>query len=91
MAFGRVIVGSLSAGATGEPLDPHALLGDLPCWVTRDGGESRLRPCAEVVLSESAIGALADLGVTVLVPVRDTDEARFRGIQTVAGGAVRVG
>lgn len=56
----------------------------LPLHVYQEEGESKLKPCAEVLLTEEAALQLLDRGFIPLVSVKGTDEVRVLGFQSVA-------
>jgi type VI secretion system protein ImpC len=57
---------------------------DLPLHVYREGGESRIKPCAEVLLDEKAMAATLDKGLMPLLSVRDRDVVRVARFQSLA-------
>jgi type VI secretion system ImpC/EvpB family protein/type VI secretion system ImpB/VipA family protein len=63
--------------------DPGQLAG-LPAYVTGDGDESHVQPCAELWLNERALGAILDRGIMPLVSVKDTDVVRLVRLQSIA-------
>jgi len=63
--------------------DPGHLAG-LPAYISGDGDESRLQPCAEVYLSERAVEAILARGIMPLVSVKDEDVARLIRLQSIA-------
>jgi len=88
LAFGRVLGGALAIDGPDAGLDEYATLAGLHVFVRPDG---TVLPCAEVLMSEATIAAVASQGVIPLASFRDQDVARFYGIGTVAGTALRVG
>jgi type VI secretion system protein ImpC len=56
----------------------------LPAHVYLEDGESRLKPCAEAVLSERAAERILGAGVMPLLSVRDRDKARLGRFQSLA-------
>lgn len=57
---------------------------DLPAYVYDDGDERRLKPCAEVLLSERAGTAILENGIMPLLSYRDRNAARLLRFQSVA-------
>jgi type VI secretion system protein ImpC len=57
---------------------------DLPAHSYREDGESRLQPCAELVLSEAAIAALLGRGLMPLASARDRNAVRLARFQSLA-------
>jgi type VI secretion system protein ImpC len=91
LAFGRVLVRGFAADGWGfEPL-AYGRLERLPLHAGRVDGEERVLPCAEVVMSDATIRAVAEQGLVPLASVRDRDEARFVFVGTVAGSSLPIG
>ena len=64
----------------GDHLDVH----DLPAYVFDDGGERKLKPCAEVLLSERAGLEMLSRGLMPLLSYRDRNAVRLLRFQSVA-------
>jgi type VI secretion system protein ImpC len=91
LAFGRVLVhGFVTDGWGFEPL-AHGRLEGLPLHADRVGGEERVLPCAEVVMSDATLRAVAEQGVVPLASVRDGDQAQFVYVGTVGGTPIELG
>jgi type VI secretion system protein ImpC len=56
----------------------------LPAYVYDDGDERKLKPCAEVLLSERAGTAILEHGIMPLLSYRDRNAARLLRFQSVA-------
>jgi type VI secretion system protein ImpC len=56
----------------------------LPLHVYRSQGESRVKPCAEVSLTERAAERMMERGVMPLVSYRDSDTVRVARFQSIA-------
>jgi type VI secretion system protein ImpC len=56
----------------------------LPLHVYRENGESQLKPCAEVLLSESSAELLLERGFMPLATMKGTDRARLVRFQSIA-------
>ncbi len=56
----------------------------LPSHVFRKDGETHLKPCAEVLLTEEAASLLMDRGFMPLASVKDTDRVRLVRFQSIA-------
>jgi predicted component of type VI protein secretion system len=56
----------------------------LPAHVYRDGSETELKPCAEVLLTEEAVEMLLDRGFIPLVSYKDSDRVRVARLQSMA-------
>jgi type VI secretion system protein ImpC len=57
----------------------------LPAHVyTTPGGDSELKPCAEVLLTEDAAGILLNSGFMPLATLKGTDRVRLVRFQSVA-------
>jgi type VI secretion system protein ImpC len=59
-------------------------IADLPLHVYQDDGESRIKPCAEVLLGDEAMEAILDKGLMPLLSVRDRDTVRVPRFQSLA-------
>ncbi len=56
----------------------------LPLHSMEVDGESRLTPCAEILLTDKAVEAILDKGVMPLATIRGTDSARLVRFQSLA-------
>jgi type VI secretion system protein ImpC len=65
-------------------------LDGLPLHNYRDGGESQVKPCAELALRERALERLLDAGLLVLVSPRGEDRAVVARWQSLASPLVRL-
>ena len=60
-------------------------VGDLPACIYRDAdGDRRVKPCAEVCLTDRAAQAIQDQGLTALLSVQGQNAVRIRGIAALA-------
>ena len=59
----------------------------FPVHVYRDNGDSEMKPCAELWLTQSQVGQLLDEGFTPLISIRGSDSIRVAGIQSIAPNA----
>jgi type VI secretion system protein ImpC len=57
---------------------------DLPLHVHKEDGESRVKPCAEVLMTEDGAEALLENGVMPLASIRDRDTIRLIRFQSIA-------
>jgi len=55
----------------------------LPLSVYKEGGESQVKPCAEVLLTERAAEAVLERGPMPLLSVRGMDQAILARFQSV--------
>ncbi len=62
----------------------------LPVHVYREDGETCMKPCAEVLLRETALEALMDHGLMVLTSLRDRDSVRLARFQSAAKEATQL-
>jgi type VI secretion system protein ImpC len=58
----------------------------LPVHVYREDGEACMKPCAEVLMRQTALEVLMEGGFMVLVSLRDRDGVRIQRIQSAAKG-----
>lgn len=59
-------------------------ISELPLHVYQDDGESRVKPCAEVLLGDDAMEAILDKGLIPLLSIRDRDTIRVPRFQSLA-------
>lgn len=64
---------------------------DLPLHIYQEDGESSLKPCAEVLLTEESAALLLERGFMPLVSVRGTDRIRLLRFQSVADPPAALG
>jgi type VI secretion system protein ImpC len=57
---------------------------DLPAHVYREGGDSRVKPCAEALLGQRAGEAIMARGLMPLLSIRDRDAVRLARFQSLA-------
>lgn len=62
----------------------------LPLHVNRIDGESRLKPCAEVLLTDDAIEIILNKGIMPIATIMDTDAARLMRFQSLADPPTRL-
>jgi type VI secretion system protein ImpC len=74
--------------ASGWNLNPDDVrqIGELPVHVYADEGETAMKPCAEVLVRETALEALTDSGLMVLASIRERDGVRLVRFQSAAAG-----
>ena len=58
----------------------------LPVHIYREDGEACMKPCAEVLMRETALEALMEHGLMALVSLRDRDGVRLQRFQSAAKG-----
>jgi type VI secretion system protein ImpC len=73
----------LTSGWAMEP-DQHRVRADLPAHAWREGAESKLEPCAEVVLNARSTGAILRLGLMPLVSFADRNAVELARFQSLA-------
>ena len=81
------VVNAVSGGAFDLTANLAHEVEDLPAHVYREGGESHVKPCAEVLLTQRAAEAMQAKGLTPLLSVRDRDMIRIGKLQSVAAPA----
>ena len=69
-----------------SPGDDLELVG-LPAHTTREGGESKLQPCAEVLLTERALTAILERGLMPFMSFPDRDAVKLVRFQSLADPA----
>jgi type VI secretion system protein ImpC len=65
----------------GDALD----ISDLPAHVYKKDGESVIKPCAEVVMTESQATALMERGLMPLLSMKGSDRVHVAGFRSIAG------
>ena len=65
-------------------------IGGLPIHVYRSGDERKATPCAEVVLTERAAGAILERGVMPLLSFKGRDTIRLARFQSLAEPPTRL-
>jgi type VI secretion system protein ImpC len=70
----------------GWDLRPGAIhdIDGLPAHVYREDGESRMKPCAEALLTEKAATLILDMGIMPLLSLKDRDALRLLRFQSLA-------
>jgi len=56
----------------------------LPLHVVKEGGETKIQPCAETILTERAAEAILDQGLMPLVSIKNQDAIRLVRFQSLA-------
>ena len=82
-AFACALVMARELDAEEEASDAGSIAG-LPAFTFDTDEGPRLQPCAEVCLTERAIGAVLARGIMPLVSVKDADEVRLVRLQSIA-------
>ncbi len=90
LALARILVRGYAGDGWEFDASRGAKLTGLPVHVDRADGESTMLPCAEVAMSEATITRVVEEGCIALSWIRDSDEAMFYGVQTLARSALRV-
>jgi type VI secretion system protein ImpC len=57
---------------------------DLPAHFYQEEGETRMKPCAEMLLTEEAVEQLLEMGYMPLVSFRNRDRVRLARFQSIA-------
>jgi type VI secretion system protein ImpC len=63
-------------------------LKDLPLHSFQEEGEWKATPCAEILMSETEVRALMELGLMPLVSFRDSNRVRLAGVRAINGQAL---
>lgn len=56
----------------------------LPLHIYKEDGESKIKPCAEVLFTEQAVDAILDKGIMPLISFKDQDLIRLARFQSIA-------
>ncbi len=62
---------------------PELDLENLPAHIYKKDGETVMKPCAEVVMTESEAEALMERGLIPLLSLRDSDRVRVAGMRSI--------
>src|SRR3972149_3832494 len=84
-AFGCVYLIAQAFSQDGWDLRPGAVqeIENLPLHVYKERGESRIPPCAEVLLTERAAEMILDKGFMPLLSFRNRDTIRLARFQSL--------
>ncbi len=85
-AFACVCLLGEAFGRAGWDMQPGMAreIDGLPLHVYKEDGESRIKPCAEVLMTEDGAEALLENGVMPLASIRDRDTIRLIRFQSIA-------
>ena len=83
-ACGRLLAESFTRQGWAMEPGTHVDLGTLPAHNYTEDGESKLQPCAELLLSESTMVAMLDEGLMPLVSYRNQNTAVLGRFQSIA-------
>jgi type VI secretion system protein ImpC len=64
---------------------PELDIENLPAHVYKKDGETVMKPCAEVLMTESEAEALIDRGLIPLLSMRDSDRVHVAGLRSING------
>jgi type VI secretion system protein ImpC len=84
--FAPVLLLAQAYAEEGWELRPGALAGisGLPVHVYNEDGESRAKPCAEVLMTQTAAEEIVDKGIMLLASLKDQPAIRLVRFQSVA-------
>jgi type VI secretion system protein ImpC len=83
-ACGRLLAENFTLQGWDMAPGSHVDLGYLPAHNYKEDGESKLQPCAELLLSESTMVAMLDQGLMPLVSYRNQNTAVLGRFQSIA-------
>lgn len=83
-ACGRLLAQEFTREGWDMAPGDHVDLGTLPAHHYSEGGESRLQPCAELLLSEATMVAMLQQGLMPLVSYRNQNTAVLGRFQSIA-------
>lgn len=69
----------------------HSEISGLPLHLYREDGEAVAKPCAEILLTESAAEEILESGVMPLVSIKGRDVVRLLRFQSIADPLTRLG
>lgn len=59
-------------------------LSDLPTHVYQDDGETKTKPCAEILMTEPIFQKLSEHGLMTLISFKNTDRVQLGGFQSIS-------
>lgn len=62
----------------------------LPVHVYKEDGETKMKPCAEIPMTEAGVQKMIDNGIIPLVSFRDSDRVRVASFQSIASTEERL-
>jgi type VI secretion system protein ImpC len=65
--------------------EPELDIENLPAHVYKKDGETAMKPCAEVLMTESEAEALMERGLIPLLSMRDSDRVHVAGLRAIDG------
>jgi type VI secretion system protein ImpC len=85
-AFACVYLLGQAFSSDGWNLRPgvHEEIGGLPLHLYEMGGEKRLKPCAELLMTDSDVEWILEQGLMPLVSLKNEDAVRLRRFQSIA-------
>ncbi len=81
---GRLLAENFTHHGWGMEPGAHVDVGSLPAHHYQEDGESRLQPCAELLLSEATMVSMLDAGLMPLVSYRNQNTAVLGRFQSIA-------
>ncbi len=92
-AFASVLLLAEAFADYGWKLRPgvHFEISGLPLHLYREGGEAVAKPCAEILLTESAAEEILESGVMPLVSIKGRDAIRLLRFQSIADPLTALG
>ncbi len=92
-AFASVLLLAEAFSDYGWDLRPgvHSEISGLPLHLYREGGEAVAKPCAEILLTESAAEEILESGVMPLVSIKGRDVVRLLRFQSIADPLTALG
>jgi type VI secretion system protein ImpC len=90
--FALMLLIGQSFSVQGWQVQPGSIqeINSLPLHVYREEGESHLKPCAEIMLSQRAAEQIIDKGLMPLLPFFNQDTVRLGRFQSIADPPTRL-
>jgi type VI secretion system protein ImpC len=84
LACGRLLAQSFTENGWDMSPDNNTDIGDLPTYSYKVDGESKMLPCAELLLPERSAEAILKRGIMPIVSFRNRDMVRLLRFQSIA-------
>jgi type VI secretion system protein ImpC len=87
-ACATLIAASFSADGWDMRPGEYQEISGLPIHVYKEGGETKMKPCAEIWLTQREVELLLEQGIMPLISMRDSDRVKVGRIQSMRAGSV---
>ncbi|MGA9573502.1 MAG: type VI secretion system contractile sheath large subunit [Lysobacterales bacterium] len=84
LSCARLLAESFAQAGWNMNPDDHTDIEELPAFSYQQEDESKMLPCAELLLPERSAEAILDMGIMPIVSFRSSDKARLLRFQSIA-------